>query len=748
MATYSSDVTNPTPLTAREAVTIDSGATVTITSSAWSAAGSGNITLNNGRLLIQNTSTSSGIAVIMAGAYSNVYVNDGSVFETDGDWIELGTSDGTSGQTFTHWDATATKRNLPAVWVETSSGSGEYEPWVNAVGYSVSTMAGVGSGSFGRAFLNAYGSNTITFGDGTNGNIPPNGCKIRVPNIMFDFVGSNQYYASRNPEISAYTKAGKIILKNAIVNAYCRANLAILVDFDGVAFSGYPSFLKTSVSLKNSAFNPTGNSITSFTIQFYQNIVFENCIVNRSRFTFNTVEVVATDLYIYNTDKVASEAVSIYWIDIQAAGGSLSITRGALSGGYLKIRGQITLNDVDISAFTNNTTHSNTQTNVAYPCFYVLGDGALSLSNVDIHGDWPTLYRGDSAYPPTLSAWDNVNCNGSFLTNYIYISSISVGMTMRNVTYHEDMKVMSNFQGGTNLTVINNEHDSYASGDTIPTLYPLSSISIFKGFPADDVTTSTNYAYYDTFFAEIYTSATAGRLHLMFNGISTSTDVTFSGGAYSNYKGSLYLPTSGDSAEFVWPHTIIGFYEFVNSDPITNGTLLENIDMTFQYDIGSGWNGTWLDVTGVNLSSITLSGSTDTDKATNGVSLKFRFTANTSNTTTSINKFGVYMLRLPEVKYPADLVSITIRVIDSLTLLPLNSARVRLLRSLDDSLLLEGLTDIDGNISEDVEYSGDILIHGWVRRASSAPFFKTGNFSGTLNDGGFETVVQLIRDGD
>lgn len=56
MATYSSDITNPTPLMANETVTINNGAIVTITNGDWTANGTGAITIDFGELKLQNTS--------------------------------------------------------------------------------------------------------------------------------------------------------------------------------------------------------------------------------------------------------------------------------------------------------------------------------------------------------------------------------------------------------------------------------------------------------------------------------------------------------------------------------------------------------------------------------------------------------------------------------------------------------------------------------------------------------------------
>jgi len=100
MATYSSDVTDPTPLSAGETVAVDSNATVIITGGAWGAAGAGSITVTYGRLILRNTSTSAGWVLTCTpsgvGAFT---VQDQGILEIDGDWISIGTGTGSASLT-------------------------------------------------------------------------------------------------------------------------------------------------------------------------------------------------------------------------------------------------------------------------------------------------------------------------------------------------------------------------------------------------------------------------------------------------------------------------------------------------------------------------------------------------------------------------------------------------------------------------------------------------------------------------
>jgi hypothetical protein len=192
---------------------INNGATVTVNTNqtkSWGTNGSTTapITINNGKLLIQNTSTTTPVRFTVkqiAGTLSNrtIQLTNGlATFEVQGNWIDVGTSDGTSGQQMTlpYADYTA------AVFVETASGSNEFVPWINlaqthdAAWYGqYPDLTGVPADDRGRFFVQMAtpaisatqtGSNTvlftttITFGNGINGKIIPTGAKVRVPNVV------------------------------------------------------------------------------------------------------------------------------------------------------------------------------------------------------------------------------------------------------------------------------------------------------------------------------------------------------------------------------------------------------------------------------------------------------------------------------------------------------------------------------------------------------------------------------------
>lgn len=169
----------PTTWNSNDTLVITNNATVTVNTDQqkfWNV-----ITLTNGKLLITNSSTSTGIRFTMGrvtgAAAANITPGSGiGDIEITGNWIELGTGDNTSGQEMT----APFSDYIPALWVETASGSGVYEQWLNATGsYGDASnvlqegLAAVSSGARGKFFIQQANSDPYgpTLINGTDGSI-------------------------------------------------------------------------------------------------------------------------------------------------------------------------------------------------------------------------------------------------------------------------------------------------------------------------------------------------------------------------------------------------------------------------------------------------------------------------------------------------------------------------------------------------------------------------------------------------
>ena len=90
-------------------------------------------------------------------------------------------------------------------------------------------------------------------------------------------------------------------------------------------------------------------------------------------------------------------------------------------------------------------------------------------------------------------------------------------------------------------------------------------------------------------------------------------------------------------------------------------------------------------------------------------------------------------------------VPITISVTDT-NGVAIENARVRLLKSSDESIILQGLTSAAGVLSVTYNYSIDTLVVGWVRKSTGSPLFKQANIAGTILSSGFTANIQMILD--
>jgi len=116
-----------------DTLAINDGITVNVTTDQtkyWKT-----ITVNNGKLRIANSSTTSGITFAMgrgSAATINALTTTSGIasVEMQGEWISLGSGSGSADQTVT----APFKDYIPAIWVETSAGSGVYEMWTNITG--------------------------------------------------------------------------------------------------------------------------------------------------------------------------------------------------------------------------------------------------------------------------------------------------------------------------------------------------------------------------------------------------------------------------------------------------------------------------------------------------------------------------------------------------------------------------------------------------------------------------------------
>ncbi len=77
---------------------------------------------------------------------------------------------------------------------------------------------------------------------------------------------------------------------------------------------------------------------------------------------------------------------------------------------------------------------------------------------------------------------------------------------------------------------------------------------------------------------------------------------------------------------------------------------------------------------------------------------------------------------------------------------PISGARVYIKKVSDNTVIVNELTDSNGEVTESYNYTSDTDITGRIRKSSTSPYYKTYNLSGTITDSGYTVNAIMIED--
>ena len=257
-------------------------------------------------------------------------------------------------------------------------------------------------------------------------------------------------------------------------------------------------------------------------------------------------------------------------------------------------------------------------------------------------------------------------------------------------------------------------------------------------------------------FMDLFRSTTLGAIILLLNKNTTKNNgLTVLAGDPFFHSGQIDF-NNGDSVEYESNYSALGHISFTGDYTTCRGTSASEhadeasaLTIEFQYDTGSGWNGSWLDIrTALNLTSIP-------DFRT-GIKLKMRLTA-----TANVSGFsGVFLDTVTsdtartDNLYPIDQawVPVKITALDVYDSTPIHGAMVLLETDTGGPApsgeeIIKALTGADGSITNDQYlFSADQPVTGRIRKASAPPFYKTAKISGTITANGLDLKIFMIRD--
>ena len=316
------------PIHTADTLTITRGATVTVNTDQNPALSS--IAITNGKLLIQNTSTSVGKRFVMArtsgAAGQTITPADGlGTIDIQGNWIEIGTGDNTSNQTMT----VPYTDYVSAVWVETGVGTGVYEIWLNCTGAYGGTLKqyqdgilDVSTGQRGKFFTQTPSATqdkyiaataTITFGlftvtlDSTTGifqGASITGQGIPANTVIEKIVDATTVKINQLPVTpgAAYTATGYTNIPVKIFNPYSSQLTNQIVFGDGTNGNKLTSGVKVRVpNIMITSDTPanvhTASTIIGvvFNLSSGGNMLMDKCLFDEAYHNWNQTQVLTID---------------------------------------------------------------------------------------------------------------------------------------------------------------------------------------------------------------------------------------------------------------------------------------------------------------------------------------------------------------------------------------------------------------------------------------------------------------------
>lgn len=642
-----------------------------------------------------------------------------------GDWFDLATTSGSRDQTIQYFVADY----CPALWIETSAGSGVYEIWLNAGARWSATY--VSMDARGK-FFGCTAAGVITLAATGYGKLPASGCKIRVPNIHISSTTATNYALNTlNGTMSSRWRAttdasGTIDLQYAAGCFYLNCSTPYLFSLNHVSIL-HGMYIATPA--QEIYINDTAVGLAS---------TFDICPLNISSAP-NGGAVSNSSFIKYAANNASGAAVYVNVANDISFNGVFAggFIRSGIQGASFSVQGtayDLSFTDcVGFGAQLNaNASNRMTITNWSHTDSVVGGvittnqQKAISLvtcdstmvDGVSLMTDGTPAYNGivDPSQGTKIrnigSAASRYNCAGHCSHA---ISPVMSGLKVQRVyvqnTRTDLVGYSSSMVSGITLESV--------WGDLTDTLPYNAKDLIVKGAScgsnafgsAGGIWTNIS-SVYGAHFYDTYISATQGRIGTYFNEASTDSApyVTTSGVVY-DATGRAYLQDLGDQLTYTWPHFILGYTGLENVAPALSGTNTGNLTIEYDIDKGSGFSGAWQTCNAANLFAET------GISATTGFKPKFRFTCSTANASNAINGFyitGTTDATSQQTQYPLDTAQVSVEGL-------VTGSRVKASRVDNGAILFNG-AESGGPITFSTDYIGPIEVE--ARKASSAPYYR------------------------
>lgn len=553
-------------------------------------------------------------------------------FEALGDWFELGTATGATGETFQYYVADI----CPAVQVETAAGSGVYEWWLNAGATRWGQNNRVATDSRGKYF-NCSAAGLITFalrGAVNNGSTLPTGARVRVPNIHVSNSTTANWSANlisttiANRWEFATTSAGDVRIDAVSGSWYINlsqpfaVNISRVATFDTIVVAECPTSVTLSdcavglsasldlpplqISLLSAGATISGGYFTKFEGEFGDvGATLSDCngvTISAARFdqfgdnTPATLTRGAAGLGVIQLTRCSEFIVQ----DVTCVGGSIRLNQS--SDGIVRR----TVYADAVENISTATTNGVAGVDVSGACADIVIDGFSNIPGVTNVHPYNSCVTLSNSYRCTV---ENI---GTFSTPYNGGSANQTGVIVAvngggsdhiiRRCYGQNLRtsVVSTVNSDTNIQIIDVRGD-YADSLAINALNCSA-----RALAATNSTTGA-VAVYGSHFWDMFTSATTGRIVFCGNEPTSQTGLklqTTAGTATYTSTGNVRLVNVGDQVTWEMDYLALGHTGFTASAPVITGTNTANHSIEFQWDTGAGFNGSWLLLTAANLQAV------------------------------------------------------------------------------------------------------------------------------------------------
>lgn len=588
---------------------------------------------------------------------SSIIIAKTSTFWVRGDWYELGTTSGLNNQTLQF----PVLEFCPAIQIETAAGSGVYE-WYNNAGDRWGTATQMVSTDLrGKMFGQNLTTGVITLAQTTGatcGFLPAAGCKIRIPNLILSQSNNTNWALNTAPLSSSSrylistTRNASYefdrILSNWFIQPQNFINGSMINSCWAVSYQ--PSFAQGTSTIDNCANGVyPGQVYSGMTGTQVSNITITNC-----KFVVNNH---GTAISINDSN---NGTFTNNWVAAFGGAGSQDRTTTCITVAFDRCNNWTVSNNVTIGGrfylgqfggcnnvtisnhryadrlFLNSQTGTWAQVAVIHiqQSSYIRITGYSALDNQSL---WhPTNPIVVSAASTSNLIVENIGTPASPIdfgnTASVFLSASNIFNSYLRRCYAINTRTGAGLSS--TFSNFNIQMDNVGCDYADTSLQLTGNDSWIRGVKG---TASVNAVagIRGSHWMDNYLSATTGRIYAVPNEptVLSAPQCSFSFGTGSQFTGesSATMVNIGDWIEFTTPYFIKGHTSFQNVAPTITGTNTTNFTYTFQYDIGSGWNGTYLTLNATNLTAI------GTISTTTGIKLRIRATVATANASNVIS---------------------------------------------------------------------------------------------------------------